>query len=94
MFSNIIYLLATSSLLIGSCMSFYKARSQYISNTNCSNSSNSRFYDTEDYFYLIGTMLFFIKASYCLTNEIYINYKIKTDPLYVSTNTYQRIDSL
>tara|TARA_A100001035_G_C27311462_1_gene289935 strand:+ start:92 stop:307 length:216 start_codon:yes stop_codon:yes gene_type:complete len=49
--SNIIYLLATSSLLIGSIMTFNKK-------------------DEPDYFYSIGTLLFFINSIERLLSEI------------------------
>ena len=51
MISNIIYVLATSSLLIGSILSFDKEQ-------------------IDDYFYLVGTSLFFIKSSLNLLSEI------------------------
>lgn len=51
MLSNIIYVLATSSLLTGSILSFDKEQ-------------------IDDYFYLVGTSLFFIKSSLNLTTEI------------------------
>ena len=50
-FSNIIYLLATSSLLMGSLMTFNKN-------------------DEPDYFYAIGTVLFFINSIERLISEI------------------------
>ena len=50
MFNNIIYVLATSSLLTGSILTF---------NKNI----------LSDYFYLIGTSLFFIKSSICLIED-------------------------
>jgi len=49
--SNIIYLLATSSLLMGSLMTFNKK-------------------DEPDYFYAIGTVLFFINSIERLISEI------------------------
>ena len=51
MISNIIYVLATSSLLTGSILSFDKEQ-------------------MDDYFYLVGTSLFFIKSSLNLVTEI------------------------
>ena len=51
MISNIIYVLATSSLLTGSILSFDKEQ-------------------MDDYFYLVGTSLFFIKSSLNLITEI------------------------
>ena len=51
MFSNIIYVLATSSLLTGSILSFDQEQ-------------------IDDYFYLVGTSLFFIKSSINLISEI------------------------
>ena len=51
MITNFIYILATSSLLIGSILSFSKD-------------------EISDYFYLIGTSLFFIKSSLCLIKDI------------------------
>lgn len=50
MFNNIIYVLATSSLLTGSILTFNKE-------------------ELPDYFYLIGTSLFFIKSSLCLIKD-------------------------
>ncbi len=50
MFNNIIYVLATSSLLTGSILTFDKE-------------------ELPDYFYLIGTSLFFIKSSLCLIKD-------------------------
>jgi prepilin signal peptidase PulO-like enzyme (type II secretory pathway) len=52
MLTNILYVSATTSLLVGSVLSFDQ---DYLS----------------DYFYLIGTSLFFIKASINLSLEIY-----------------------
>ena len=49
MFVNIIYVLATLNLLLGSVLSF---------NNNFS-----------DYFFIIGSSLFFLKAFICLFNE-------------------------
>lgn len=49
MLNNIIYVLATSSLLTGSILTFDK--------------------ELPDYFYLIGTSLFFIKSSLCLIKD-------------------------
>ena len=51
MLSNIIYVLATSSLLTGSILSFDQEQ-------------------MDDYFYLVGTSLFFIKSSLNLITEI------------------------
>ncbi len=51
MLTNIIYVSATSSLLIGSILSF-----------------DSK--ELPDYFYLIGTSLFFLKSSLSLAFEI------------------------
>lgn len=51
MLTNIIYVSATSSLLVGSILSF-----------------NSE--ELPDYFYLIGTTLFFLKAGLSLGLEI------------------------
>jgi hypothetical protein len=51
MISNIIYVLATSSLLTGSILSFDMEQ-------------------LDDYFYLIGTSLFFIKSGLNLITEI------------------------
>ena len=51
MYSNILYILATGLLFIGSCLSFEK--------------------DIDaDYFFLIGSFLFFVKAIICLIEEI------------------------
>lgn len=51
MLTNIIYVSATASLLVGSILSF-----------------NSK--ELPDYFYLIGTSLFFLKAGLSLGLEI------------------------
>ena len=51
MLSNILYVSATTSLLIGSIMSFESD-------------------ELADYFYLIGTSLFFVKSSLHLGLEI------------------------
>ena len=50
--TNSIYILATSSLLTGSILTFDKD-------------------ETADYFYLIGTSLFFIKSGICLVKEYF-----------------------
>ena len=51
MYSNILYILATGLLFIGSCLSFEK--------------------DVDaDYFFLIGSFLFFVKAMIGLIKEI------------------------
>ena len=50
MFSNLLYVLATSNLLVGSVLSFNKE-------------------ELPDYFYLIGTTLFFLKSGICLIND-------------------------
>lgn len=51
MISNILYVSATTSLLVGSILTFDSG-------------------EIADYFYLIGTSLFFIKASLSLAMEI------------------------
>lgn len=62
MFSNIIYVLATSCLLAGSCISFYRSYDNKLTLD-----------EIDSYLYLIGTILFFIKATFCLINEIISN---------------------
>ena len=64
MFSNIIYVLATSCLLAGSSLTFYKAK------LNENSENKDRIYEAEDYLYLLGTLLFFIKSVSCLSIEI------------------------
>ena len=66
MLSNIIYVSATTSLLVGSILSF---DSQEI----------------PDYFYLVGTSLFFLKASLNLGCEIRSNQNSRVN-LYHSIN--------
>ena len=51
MLSNLLYISATSSLLVGSILTF-------------------EIDELASYFYLIGTSLFFLKASLHLTREI------------------------
>ena len=86
MFSNIIYVLATSSLLAGSSLSFYKAE---ISENN---KNKDRIFEAEDYLYLLGTLLFFLKATTCLVEELYNKYENNRDNIFPSA--YQRIDAL
>ena len=75
MFSNIIYVLATTSLLAGSSITFYKSNKD----------------EPEEYLYLIGTTLFFIKSTICLVEEVYIKLRNRND---VFPSAYQRIDIL
>jgi hypothetical protein len=58
MYSNILYVSATTCLVIGSALSF-----------------NDK--EVSDYFFLIGSSLFLVKACLCLAKEIKAN-KIKS----------------
>lgn len=62
MLTNIIYVTATTSLLVGSILTFNPD-------------------DIPDYFYLLGTSLFFIKSSLTLLSEI------REKPTYYAINT-------